>query len=341
MTQKTSRKIIAVVLVILAAAAIMLGAMNLPQRTGEKGSTIIDALRIRTLLNATGDGVVESYVAIAKKEATAKVKAEGGGMSAIREAVAKAEEETRAKYSNTTPDYSTLDTTALEAAVSEYAALLEAYDAVALKAENAYIEENMAAAQAEAQAKREAKIAAGEEVGEETEVTVDMSGFVATEEMNAAKAKADEQYAVVGEALKGIYPVLDDSALATLKATIEGVVYTRGDDYTVRYDRYMAAGSGAALDSKVSGFMIRYADDLIYVGVGLIIAALVRRNRIDRKDWLRIVLFVLGICVVIGMEFAKDKLPVLPIWSCYAIMAAASAVMGYSAWYLVLKHRRG
>ena len=275
MTQKTSRKIIAVVLVILAAAAIMLGAMNLPQRTGEKGSTIIDALRIRTLLNATGDGVVESYVAIAKKEATAKVKAEGGGMSAIREAVAKAEEETRAKYSNTTTDYSTLDTTALEAAVSEYAALLEAYDAVALKAENAYIEENMAAAQAEAQAKHEAKIAAGEEVGEETEVTVDMSGFVATEEMNAAKAKADEQYAVVGEALKGIYPVLDDSALATLKATIEGVVYTRGDDYTVRYDRYMAAGSGAALDSKVSGFMIRYADDLIYVGVGLIIAALV------------------------------------------------------------------
>ena len=74
---------------------------------------------------------------------------------------------------------------------------------------------------------------------------------------------------------------------------------------------------------------------------GLIIAALIRRNRIDRKDWLRIVLFVLGICVVIGMEFAKDKLPVLPIWSCYAIMAAASAVMGYSAWYLVLKHRRG
>ena len=74
---------------------------------------------------------------------------------------------------------------------------------------------------------------------------------------------------------------------------------------------------------------------------GLIIAALVRRNRIDRKDWIRIALFLLGICVVIGMEFAKDKLPVLPIWSCYAIMAAASAVMGYSAWYLVLKHRRG
>ena len=118
MTQNKTRRIIAVVLAILAVAAMVLGAMNLPQRTGEKGNAIIDALRIRTLLNATGDGVVESYVAIAKKEATAKVKAEGGGMSAIREAVKKAEEETRAQYSNTSTDYSKLDTTALAAAVA-------------------------------------------------------------------------------------------------------------------------------------------------------------------------------------------------------------------------------
>ncbi len=275
MTQNKTRRIIAVVLAILAVAAIVLGVMNLPQRTGEKGNAITDALRIRTLLNATGDGVVESYVAIAKKEATAKVKAEGGGMSAIREAVKKAEEETRAQYSNTSTDYSKLDTTALAAAVADYAALLESYDAIALKAENAYIEENMAAAQAAAKAEREAKIAAGEEVGEETEVTVDMSGFVATAEMTAAKEKADAQYTAVGEALKGIYPVLDDSALATLKDTIEEVVYTRGDNFTVKYDRYMAAGSGDALADKLSGFMIRYADDLIYAGVGLIVAALV------------------------------------------------------------------
>ena len=75
--------------------------------------------------------------------------------------------------------------------------------------------------------------------------------------------------------------------------------------------------------------------------LGLIIAALVRRRRIGREDWIRVILFLFCICVVIGMEFAKDKLPVLPIWSCYAIMAAASAVMGYAAWYLVLKRRPG
>ena len=73
--------------------------------------------------------------------------------------------------------------------------------------------------------------------------------------------------------------------------------------------------------------------------LGLIIAALVRRHGPDRKDWGRIILFLVCICVVIGMEFAKDKLPALPIWSCYAIMAAASALMGYAAWYIVLKRR--
>ena len=275
MTRNKSRIIIAAVLMIAAIAAIVMGAMNLPNRTGEKGAQIIDALRIRTLLDATGEGVVESYVAIAKKEATAAAKAAGGGMAAIREAVAKAEEETRAKYSSTQTDYSTLDTAELAAAVNDYAALLAAYDAVALEAENKYIEENMAAAEAAAQAEREAKIAAGEEVGEETAVTVDMSGFVATEEMNAAKAKADEQYAAVGAALQGIYPVLDNSALSTLKGTIEAIVYTRGDTFTAQYDRYMAAGSEAALANKGEAFAVRYADDLIYVGAALIIAALV------------------------------------------------------------------
>ena len=275
MTQKKSRIAIAAVLFIAALALIALGAINIPQRTAQKGNDIIDTLRIRSLLNATGEGVVESYVAIAKKEATAAAKAAGGGMSAIREAVKKAEEETRAKYSSTSTDYSTIDTKALSAAVAAYADALAKYDAAALAAEEAYIAEHKAEAEAAAAAERAAKIAAGEEVGEETEVSVDMSGFVATEEMNTLKAAADEQYALVGEALKGIYPVLDDSALATLKSTIADIVYQRGDDYTVQYDRYVAMGSDAALGSKAGAFMVRYADDMIYLGLGLAIAGLV------------------------------------------------------------------
>lgn len=56
----------------------------------------------------------------------------------------------------------------------------------------------MSEAEAAIEAEREAKLAAGQEVPETYEVTVDMSGFVATEEMNALMAQADEAYLAVG-----------------------------------------------------------------------------------------------------------------------------------------------
>lgn len=275
MTGKKTRVAIAAVLLIAAVVLIALGAMSIPRRTGKQGEAILDTLRIRSLLNATGDGVVESYVAIAKKEATAAAKAAGGGMSAIREAVAKAEEETRAKYSNTTTDYASLDTAELSAAVAAYAEALAAYDAAAAEAEEAYTTAHIEEAEAIAEAEREARIAAGEEVGEETEVEVDMSGFVATQEMIDLQAKADERYASVGAALTSIYPVLDESALTTLKETITSISYQRGDTFTAQYDRYTAMGSGAALTNGTSAFMIRYADDMIYIGLALVVAVLV------------------------------------------------------------------
>ncbi|MDY4008717.1 MAG: hypothetical protein SOY94_07630 [Candidatus Limiplasma sp.] len=274
MTPSKAKRIIAIVLAVAGVALIALGAVNLPKRGGEQGRQILDALRIRTLLNATGDGVVESYVAIAKKEATAKAKEAGGGMAAIRDAVTKAEEETRAQYANATTDFSSLDTAALSQAVQAYEGALGAYYASAAAAEQAYIDAHMEEAQAAAEAERAAKLAAGEDVPEETEVVVDMSGFVATEEMNRLSAAADESYAAVGAALQEIYPVLDESALSTLKDTISAIVFQSGDSFTVQYDRYMAAGSGAALSNATSAFLVRYADDLVYGGVALLVCAL-------------------------------------------------------------------
>jgi len=274
MTKSKSRRIVAIILCVCAVAMAVLGAVNMPKRDTAEGQAILSTLRIRTLLNATGEGVVESYVAIAKKEATAEAKAAGGGMSAIREAVAKAEEETRAKYSNTETDYSTIDTTGLEAAMDGYVAAMKAYAESEGAARQAYIDEHYDEALAAAEAARDEKLAAGQEVSDELNVTVDMSGFVATEEMNALSLKADEVYVAVGEALKGIYPVMDDAALETLKDTIADITYQAGDDFTVQYDRYADAGSLEALENKTSAFVVRYADDLIYAAVALVVAAL-------------------------------------------------------------------
>ena len=274
MTQSKTKRIIALVLAVMAVVLLVLGAVNLPKREAQVGQDILEKLRIRTLLDATGEGVVESSVAIAKNEATAAAKAAGGGMSAIREAVAKAEEETRAMYSSTSTDYSAIDTAALEVAVDGYAVALKAYEDERAAAEQAYIAANYEATKAALEKEREEKIAAGQDVPEEMVVSVDMSGFTATEAMTALSAKADEAYVGVGEALKGIYPVMDDSALNTLKVTIANIVYQAGDDFTSQYDRYVEAGSSAALESKTAAFTVRYADDLIYGGVALLVAAL-------------------------------------------------------------------
>ena len=206
MTKSKTQRIIAILLAVAAVALIVLGIIHMPQREAQGGRDILDALRIRTLLNATGEGVVESYVAIAKQEASDKAREEGLGMSALREAVAKAEEEARAQHTGTSVDYDTVNTDVLVPALEAYTSALSAYYRAADAAEQAYIQEHLPEAEAAAEAEREAKLAAGQEVSEDEEVTVDMSGFVATEEMTALMVQADEAYLAVGEALKGIYP---------------------------------------------------------------------------------------------------------------------------------------
>ena len=98
MTKNKIQRLLAILCAVAAAFCMVLGFINMPKQNGAAGQEILRTMRIQTLLSATGDSVVESYVAIAKQEAQAAAKASGGGMAAIREAVEKAETETRAKY---------------------------------------------------------------------------------------------------------------------------------------------------------------------------------------------------------------------------------------------------
>ena len=450
MTKNNIQRVIAIVLVVAAVVMAIAGVIHLPQRTADSGKSILQTLRIRTLLDATGAGVVESYVDLAKEEAraAARIRAKETGekvTTLTKEMVAAAEEEAREKYANFEIDYDAIDTTVLSEAVTDYAAKLEAYQNIVAEAEQAYIDANMEAARAKAEADRQAKIDAGIVVEDDDEVTVSLANFnsviaicselipenieaaiavadrfaplttakdealaamnavikealpllddkavkgfaakieeaVAAGDLSAvmadmaaanvtAKVKAaqktaeeletpveideaaeqlacvekltevgfeaaallygeklaaytpvaqeaeqvyaetgmdklikaapdmdihivpqlkeiadrmeqpladaDASFVQVGEALKGIYDVLDDDALATLKPAITNVVYQRGDDYTVQYDRYIAAGSGAALSNGFSAALIRYADDVLYGALALLVAAAV------------------------------------------------------------------
>lgn len=226
-------------------------------------------MRIQTLLNATGDSVVESYVAIAKQEAQAAAKASGGGMAAIREAVEKAETETREKYENGAQnDLSGIDTTGLSAAVDVYTEAVKAYAEAQAQARAAYEEAHYAEAEAALEKKHEEMLAAGEEIPEDEEVVVDMSGFEATPEMIEKQEEAKAMYANVGAELKKIYPVLTDEALETLEETVEGILYQSGDSFSSQYDRYVKQSN---IKETNVGRLIRHGDDLVYLGFALLV----------------------------------------------------------------------
>lgn len=272
MTKSKIRKLLSILLGLVAAVCLVLGAVNLPKQNNAVGEEILQKLRIYTLLNATGDSVVESYVSIAKAEAQEAARAAGGGMAAIREAVAKAEEETRALYSDSAQtDYSQIDTTGLSAAVTVYTEAVKAYADAEAEARAAYEEAHYEEAQAALEAKHEEMLAAGEEIPEDEEVVVDMSGFEPTPEMIQKLEEAGKTYENVGKELKAIYPVLTDEALETLEDTVQGILYQSGDSFSTQYDRYMEQSNAP----KTTGnSLIRHADDMIYLAVALVVVAL-------------------------------------------------------------------
>ena len=269
MTKNKIQRLLAILCAAAAAFCMVLGFINMPKQNGTAGQEILRTMRIQTLLNATGDSVVESYVAIAKQEAQAAAKASGGGMAAIREAVEKAETETREKYENGAQnDLSGIDTTGLLTAVDVYTEAVKAYAEAQAQARAAYEEAHYAEAEAALEKKHEEMLAAGEEIPEDEEVVVDMSGFEATPEMLEKQEEAKAMYANVGAELKKIYPVLTDEALETLEETVEGILYQSGDSFSSQYDRYVKQSN---IKETNVGRLIRHGDDLVYLGFALLV----------------------------------------------------------------------
>ena len=224
MTKNKLKIIIAILLAVLAVASAALGFMNLPKRTSEVGEDIISDLRIQTIINATtGDGLIETYIELAKEEARAKAKEAKLKMAEQRKVIAEAEEATRAKYEGVDTDNSSINPDDLAQPVKVYAEMLKAYLDEEASARQAYYDAHYDEAEAKAQAEREAKIAEGKDVPETMTVVVDMSGFVATEKMNELRAIADEAYTQMGEAFKKSYPLIDDQALEAFEESIEKI----------------------------------------------------------------------------------------------------------------------
>jgi len=183
----SKKQLIACVLILV--AAIVLGAVGvwgLGSRNADSGVKLLQDMRLQAILNTAGSGAVDAYVAAEKQAATKAAREAGGGMKEVRAATAKAEEEARAKAEELgigAVDLSSVDTTALGTALNAMVDAQEAYYAEEARAQAEYIELNKDAITVQEDTANMTDDSGSEAAMEET---IDMSGFVATEAMNAS-----------------------------------------------------------------------------------------------------------------------------------------------------------
>ena len=269
----SKKQIIACVLIVILAIALgVVGVYGLSSRNADSGVKVLQDMRLQAILNTAGSGAVDAYVAAEKQAATQAVRAAGGGMKEVRAATAQAETEARARAEELgigAVDLSSVDTAALGAALNVMVDAQQAYYAEEARAQAEYIELNKDAITVQEDT-AEMTDDSGSEVA--MEETIDLSGFVATEEMNNLMAKVDEAYLNMYEEIKVIFPALTDDILASLKATITSVMAAANDTFESQYDRAQAA---SGINPGTFGMILRQSRTFALSAVGLILLALV------------------------------------------------------------------
>ena len=267
------KQLIACVLIVALALVLgVVGLYGLSCRNADSGVKLLQDMRLQAMLNTAGSGAIDAYVAAEKQAATKAAREAGGGMKEVREATAKAETEARARAEELgigAVDLSEVDTTALGAALNAMVAAQEAYYDEEARAQEAYIALNKDAITAAEDAAEVAEDEGGDAAMEET---IDLSGFVATEEMNRLSAEVDSAYLALCEEIKVIFPALTDDILQSLKATITGVMAAAGDTFESRYDR---AEASSGMNAGAFGVILRQARTFALTALGLVILALV------------------------------------------------------------------
>ena len=267
------KQLIACVLIVALALVLgVVGLYGLSCRNADSGVKLLQDMRLQAVLNTAGSGAIDAYVAAEKQAATKAAREAGGGMKEVREATAKAETEARARAEELgigAVDLSEVDTTALGAALNAMVAAQEAYYDEEARAQEAYIALNKDAITAAEDAAEVAEDEGGDAAMEET---IDLSGFVATEEMNRLSAEVDSAYLALCEEIKVIFPALTDDILQSLKATITGVMAAAGDTFESRYDR---AEASSGMNAGAFGVILRQARTFALTALGLVILALV------------------------------------------------------------------
>jgi len=266
----SKKQIIACVLIVILAIAVgAVGLYGLKSRTSEAGVKLVQDMQLQAILNTAGTGAVDAYVAAEKAAVTKEVRAAGGNMKAVREATAKVEVEARAKAEELgigAADISSIDTKPLAAALNAMVDAQTVYFAEEVRAQEEYIKNYEATAEVDTSAMTDDS---GAEAS--MEETVDMSGFVATEEMVRLQGEVDNTYLALCEQIKAVFPALTDDILQSLKPSITAMMAEQKDTFEKQYDRAVAA---SGTDAGMFGWMLRQGRTLALSAIGFVVLAL-------------------------------------------------------------------
>ena len=81
----SKKQIIACVLIVLLAVVVgAVGLYGLSSRNSDAGVKLVQDMQLQSILNTAGTGAVDAYIAAEKAAVTKQVRAEGGGMKAVR-----------------------------------------------------------------------------------------------------------------------------------------------------------------------------------------------------------------------------------------------------------------
>jgi len=258
---------------------------------GMRGSSFVQDglhdMRNYAILRTAAGAIIDEIALEAKKVAREYADANKYSRNQRAAYALEKEEEARVAAAQKYANFSKLDDAALDLSISNLELAQKAYAEQEAKEKEAYALKISQAAPAGEAVDELASLNEGETGGESeiidetdlesaTEKKIDYSGFVPSEQLKALEAEIPAQYKLVWAELSRMLPELTEKMMGSMEKPILAINYEYGSDFEKQHDRYAAMNALSIFtgNDELKMMLARRGDDLITVGVGLMLLAL-------------------------------------------------------------------
>ncbi len=266
-------------LVFLSVAMVAAGIAGYWMRGGSFARAALEQMRIHAVMRTAAGALIDEIALAAKKVAREYADANKYSRNQRSAYASEKEQEARLEAEKQFVHFEGMDTAGVQAQILGLEGVQRAYGEQEAAEKTAYAQQALAL-QPDTESLNETGVGDAEMLDEADlqteEQTVDYSGFKPSEALLALGARVDGAYETLGAELTALLPGLTDKMLENLKKPMLALVYVYGSGFEEQYDRY-AAMDGEMIfssDEKLQMTLARRGDDLITVGIGLILLAL-------------------------------------------------------------------